>query len=323
MMAIYEQQTIFPHLIDNSMLKALRTCPHKALRGRLQGLQPKRDASIDLHFGRAFASGIEAGRIAFYSMGTLQAAAHEMGMVKARIAYQQDTPPISARSTKTLERLIACVQAYWRQWPLGEDGLTPIPGGIEHEFKFSLPFFHPVDNQPMYYGGKCDMVATDTTGRLVIVDEKTAGTLSDMWMAQWTMDPQMTGYIYAKSHESLAMPRALIRGVSTGTTVSTVEVDVFRTPHQLNQWYVQMMQDVQRLLWLYADGRWDQAFGNACVEYGRPCEYQPLCTSPNTQQLITENYHVAFWSPHSDTPKPLLTPATDGGTTLGASKDDY
>lgn len=322
-MAIYEQQTIFPHLIDNSMLKALRTCPHKALRGRLQGLQPKRDASIDLHFGKAFASGIELARKAFYTLGCLQADAHQIGLVEALTIYKVNTPPISARSNKTDDRLKSCLEAYFRAFPLGEDGLIPIKDGIEHEFKFRLPFFHPVDNQPLYYGGKCDMLATDSSGRIVIVDEKTAGTLSDMWMAQWTMDPQMTGYIFANSLDSMGTPRALIRGVSTGTAVSTVEVDVFRTPHQLQQWYDQMMRDVERMFYFYDNGHWDRAFGNACVEYGRPCEYQPLCTSPNTQQLITENYHVAFWSPHSDSMKPLSTPATDGGTTLGASKDDY
>lgn len=322
-MAIYEQTTIFPHLIDNSMLKALRTCPHKALRGRLQGLQPKRDASIDLHFGKAFASGIEAGRRIFYEQHQSQKVAQGHGIAFAIEAYQENLPPIPARSNKTLDRLVACMRAYWLAFPLGEDGLTPIPGGIEHEFKFLLPFFHPVDNQPMYYGGKCDMLATDSVGRLVVVDEKTAGAnLSDAWMMQWTMDPQMTGYIAALQVDGRPL-RALIRGISTGVSISTVEVDVFRTQHQLDQWHAQMLREVERMFTLYADGHWDRMFGNACVEYGRPCEYQPLCTSPNTQQLITENYTVAFWSPHSDTPKPLSTPATDGGTTLGVSKDDY
>lgn len=319
-------QTIFPHVIDNTLLKDFRRCPYKAFRGRLQGLKPTTDASIDLHFGKAFALGVEVARRDFYELDMRACDAVDIGLFRALTFYRDDCPPLPQRSPKTAEKLAACLRHYWTVWPLGEDGLTPITHGIEREFCIELPLRHPDDNTPLYYGGKIDMHAHDESSKQVIVDEKTAGSFSDAWIAQWTMDPQMTGYLWASGAD-----HAIIRGVSTGTTPTNLEVPIYRSLYHLQLWEAQMLQDIERMIHLYkkqyndqSADVWPRTFGNACVDYGRPCEHMGICTSPNPQDVIDANYKVEFWSPLSDaklTGKDFSTP-TDG-TTSGVTESDY
>lgn len=308
-----EPETVFPHGISHTLLSDFRRCPHKAWRRRLQRLVPNTDGSIDLHFGKAFASAIEAGRRAFYQDGARPSLAGLISMETAFALYQKDCPPIPAKSNKTFERLVAAVTHYWQTWPLGEDGLTPVNDGIEYEFSIEIPFTHPVDGKPLFYTGKMDLVAKNDMGGVVVVDEKTAGSFSDAWLAQWDMDAQMSGYLWAVGAFCApdTTPHALIRGISVGTKVGHILLPVFRTQWQIDVWHAQMLRDVQRLLWMYKGGIWDRNLGDACVAYGRPCDYTPLCLSPNAGQFIKENFKVV---PRRllDTPQPRLL--QDGDT---------
>ena len=58
----------FPTLIDNSAISSFKKCPTDWLYGSLRSITRK-GGNIHLHFGGAYAAGLEAGRKAFYDEG--------------------------------------------------------------------------------------------------------------------------------------------------------------------------------------------------------------------------------------------------------------
>lgn len=149
---------IFPHAIDSTMLATFRSCPQKFFRQYVQHWKPKAE-SVHLVAGGAFASGIEAARLAFYEHGKPALDAEAAGL-QALIEHYGDfeCPPDSAKS---LERTCGALEFYFQNYPLGDDGMEPVlmPGGkrgIEFSFAEPLPFAHPVTGDPILYTGRAD-----------------------------------------------------------------------------------------------------------------------------------------------------------------------
>lgn len=298
----------FPAVIDNTIRKAFIRCPTYALHAHVENLRVAGEESVDLHFGAAFAVGVEVARKQYWQMpGGEGDAVPEDAMnagISAAISYYGNfVAPL--KSFKTAERLVGALSYYFEQWPLGEDGLTPLPGGIECSFAITIPIVHPDTGELLRYAGRYDMAASDGAGRIYIVDEKTASRLGDTFASKWDMDSQMTGYIWSKREEYLrnsngALPQimAQIRAVSIlNRDYGHIEVPIVRADWMIDRWYQQMLRDVEHMVAAYRSGEWDMAMHeNSCVAYMRPCEYTRLCTSPNPERLL-DTYQRVVWNP--------------------------
>ena len=303
---------VFPDVIDNTMLTAWRRCPQYFFRRYIQGLQPKEGISIDLHFGQCVAAGMQKARECYYLYGDVEDA-KSYGIATARERWDSQKPD-GERSGKTERGLISALGHMWNVWPL--EAYKPAPGlagaGIEFAFEISVPVTHPEDPyQQLKFGGRCDFVCQDSDGDIVIIDEKTSGNLSDAWMTQWAIDPQVTGYVWALQqilpHANVS---AQVHGISVyglkrsgEIRVNHVNANVFRTKYQIDVWYNQMLRDLvdMRTQWYHwtayeKDSAWSYHLGNACTAYGRPCEFMGLCNSSNPKRLL-DQFDVKLWKP--------------------------
>jgi len=279
----------------------------------VRNIRPVSDESVDLRFGSAFATGVEITRKAFFQEDLPAKTAIEDGIEAALVAYGDFVAP--DKSNKTAVRLVGALRYYFEQWPLGEDGLTPVAGGIECMFDIPLPLTHPDTGEPIRYAGRYDMLATGVNGRIYVVDEKTTSRLGNSWNAQWDLDAQMTGYIWSVLYgigyrvgKAAIAPdvevMAQIRGVSILLRdYGHAEIPLVRPIWAIDRWYNQMLRDVRRMVDSYETGTWDAAlYSNACVAYQRPCDYTMLCTSPNPERHIEHNYQTVVWNPIATKP---------------------
>lgn len=299
----------FPMCIDNTIRKAFVSCPTQAMYRHVLNKRPLGDESVDLRFGASFATGVEVARKQFYVYNFDVEGAIQCGIDAAQAQYGDFKAP--DKSNKTLVRLIGALRFYFEQWPLGEDGLTPVLDGIECMFDIPIPIQHPDTGQSLRYAGRYDMLATDTNGRIYVVDEKTTSRLGDSWNAQWDLDAQMTGYIWSVLHKhgyEVGQPEtvpeglevmAQIRGISILLRdYGHVEIPIVRPLWMVDRWYYQMLKDVHRMVVAYEKKQWDVALNsNSCVAYNRPCDYAVLCRSANPERLIESNYQEIVWNP--------------------------
>jgi len=289
---------MFPKVIDNSMRKAFVSCPTKFMRRYIEGIMPIGLPSVDLHFGVCFAKGIENARKAYWQEDN-QLHAVEKGIADAQEAWGGFQAP--SLSNKTLARLIGAIRFYFEQWPLDSEVLVPVDNGIEYPFTILLPIKHPETGSYLSYAGRFDAFTRhDNSGRYYVVDEKTTSRLGESWFMQWDMDSQMTGYIWAAKYflDGDAEVMAQVRGISIlRNEYGHAEVPIVRSAYMINQWYAQLLEDIERMLECYKVLYWDKALSNACTEYGRPCDYAMLCKSADPHQLIEGNFKEERWNP--------------------------
>ena len=301
----------FPDFVDNTTRKAFAVCPTKAKYEFVQHLRPAGDKSIHLHFGAAFATGIEVARKWFFGSEPLSAeSAVEAGIEAATQEYGF----MDAQGTyKTLDRLVGALRYYFQTWPLDEEVIRPLNEGIECAFSIPLPVLNPDTGKMLNYVGRYDMRGIDDQHRIWIVDEKTASKLGDLWDAKWDLDCQLTGYIWSVQQQfrrgELTLPpeagpvpdiRALVRAVSIlKYDYGHSEVPMVRSAWYIDRWYGQLVRDVQRMVESYKLGTWDLALHeNACVQFGRKCDFNPLCLTPHPERIIESGmYRLHDWNP--------------------------
>lgn len=301
----------FPNVIDNTIRKAFIRCPTYAKHAHIENLRVGEGESVDLLFGAAFATGMETARKLYFQMpggegDGIAEDAIDRGIDAALAHYGDFNPP--EKSFKTPDRLAGALRYYFEQWPLGADGLTPLPDGIECSFAIEIPVLHPDTGKWIKYAGRYDMAAVDSQGRIHVVDEKTASRLGDSFASKWDMDSQMTGYIWSKLHglrtesglKESEMPEVMadIRAVSIlSREYGHMDVPIVRPAWMIERWHEQMVRDVVRMVDAYRSNEWDMAMHeNSCVAYMRPCEYTRLCTSPNPERLMGD-YKRVVWDP--------------------------
>lgn len=289
---------MFPHTWDSTMLEAFRSCPEKMRRTYVDHWKPKSD-SVHLVAGGAFAKGIEVARKSFYDAGAGREDAEAMGLASLMHAYGDfQCPPDSAKS---LERTAGALEFYFSQYPLGDDGLTPVkfPDGrnaIEFSFAEPLEIAHPITGDPILYTGRMDMVG-EFAGGIYAVDEKTTSSLGATWGKQWEMRAQFTGYQWAAQKAGLNVQGTLVRGVSIlKTKYDTQQVVTYRGPHEVDRWYEQTHRDIARAIQMWKEGRWDFSIGHACAEYGG-CSMVTVCKSPDPEAWLPMYFEQRVWDP--------------------------
>lgn len=272
----------FPDILDASMLSAYKSCARKFYLTYLEHLKAK-EPNVHLHAGKAFASGIEAARRAYYeglysrkiaptSITNVQTgevhtpeagycwAPGPIGDSETAVAHGLEVllreygdfscPPESAKS---LERMAGALEFYYSNYPLEHDSAIPIemPGGkrgIEFSFALPLPIKNPDTGDPLLYCGRMDAITAFAGGHFV-TDEKTATSLGPSWARQWDLRSQFTGYCWATREHGIRCDGVLIRGISIlKTKYDTQQAVSYRPDWQIDRWYSNMLTVVQRLV---------------------------------------------------------------------------
>jgi PD-(D/E)XK nuclease superfamily len=302
-----EMQLRFPDIIDASMLSSYKSCGRKFYLTYLEHLKAK-EPNVHLHAGKAFASGIEAARRAFYEEGKDPEEAVATGLVKLMHDYGGfSCPPESAKS---LERMCGALEFYYTSYPLEHDSAVPIemPGGkrgIEFSFALPLPIKNPDTGDPLLYCGRMDAITSFASG-VFVTDEKTTTSLGPSWARQWDLRSQFTGYSWATREHGIRCDGVLVRGISIlKTKYDTQQAVSYRPDWQINRWYTNMLTVVTRLVDEYralcasgtlSETLFEHNLDEACTSYGN-CGFYDACRSEDASSWLVTNFARKKWNP--------------------------
>lgn len=301
----------FPEVIDNSMRKELVKCETAAKYRYEMGLRPvEGDERVDLIAGKAFASGLEAARKAFYAEGKMSVDALTAGVRALYAEYGSYIP--SGKTNKTVERMAGALAFYLAEHPMETERYRPLllPDGhwaIEVQEQFDLPIDHPETGKPLVLAGRFDMLAVDSEdpdSGVWVVDEKTTSQMGEKWANQWLLDSQMTTYCYLakvllmRYDITLEVKGAIVNGIAIRLRDYEVgRFPVYRPDWMVERWFEQFVMDVSRWRTAFLIGQHNMALDHACAFYNNPCQYVPLCSSRNPERIIETSFAVKRWNP--------------------------
>lgn len=290
----------FPELIDNSALSSFKKCPLDWYYSSIMQVTRK-GGNVHLHFGGAYAAGLEAGRKAYYD--TMLSAEDSVirALHTATLYWGHFEPP--PESAKTYDRLIYALCEYFEQYPLDIEPFAPYRLATDKsavEFTFAIPFpdlLHPDTGQPILYGGRFDMLC-QRDGALFVEDDKTASQLGAQWTRNWLLDSQFTGYCWAAREYGYPVAGAIIRGLSIlKTGFGHAQSIVYRPDWQIERWLQATRHTIRLMIEYHRQGFYPPVLDkHSCNSYGG-CGYHQLCESPNPQSWIAMNYEPRVWNP--------------------------
>lgn len=293
-----ENRPMFPHAIDSTMLASFRSCPQLMFRQYIEHWKPRVE-SVHLIAGAAFAKGIEKAREAFFVDGKSARESEGEGLKALLISYGNFECP--SDSAKSPERMAGALEYYFDQYPLGQDGTSPLsfPNGkraIEFSFATPLPINHPETGDPLLYTGRADMIA-DFAGGSYVFDEKTTSQLGASWSRQWELRSQFTAYCWASRLAGIPVDGAIVRGVSIlKTKYETQQVITYRPDWEVDRWLGQTVRDLQRMIEAWKTGYWDYSLDHACAEYGG-CGFRQICKSQTPENWLPIYFEKKVWDP--------------------------
>lgn len=295
----------FPVAIDNTMRTAWDACQRKFLLSHIYNLRAQ-DPSVHLVFGGAFAKGLEVARKEFYGLGNTNRADY---LGKAYIAaikewdLHLDDPLVDL--PKSLPACLCAIDFFFREWPMATDWVKPLiqPGGEPAiEFTFALPLqigqFSEGNFHPILYTGRFDMFA-DYASEPAVYDDKTAMQLGAQWIKSWSLNSQMTGYIWAGQQHGFKTDTAIIRGISIlKGKFGQAQAIEHRTKWEVASWYNTLHHNLQGMLDAFQEGpdSFLPSYGQACAAYGG-CPYQSLCKKENWKDWIEPDFKIFVWDP--------------------------
>jgi len=288
----------FPAVLDSTIMAAFKSCPHKAHLEFVQHWKSQ-SPSVHLRAGAAYASGLEAARVAFYIDGSTPDDAIALGLQALLTSYGDfECPPESAKSA---DRTAGALEYYFSQYPLGTDKAIPmtLPGGkrgIEFSFLEPLEIIHPESGDPLLYSGRMDMMV-DYEGMHLGEDDKTTSQLGASWPRQWDLRSQFTGYVWGARCAGIKLDGFLVRGVSIlKSKYDTLQAITYRPGWMIDRWYEQLHRDIKRMLVAWESGQWDMNLDHACAEYGG-CQFRGVCQMQRPEPLLRQQFERRKWDP--------------------------
>ncbi len=302
-----------PDVLDSTIMSSFVSCPTEFYYSFCRKLGSK-EPSIDLTAGGAFAKGLEVLRRKFYGPEKLPLPkALEAGMLAAIAAYGDVVVP-EYKAAKGVDRVVTALAAYIEHFPPATDHIQPHYGAdglplVEFTFSVPLPFLNPSTGNPFVYAGRFDMVGL-YNGQLIGVDEKSTSQLGPTWTNKWNLRGQFTGYCWALRQFNLPIVGMVARGVSfLKTSHGFAESLQMRAQWQIDQWYEQLLKNVERMIQSYNAGWFDQDFGESCAAYSG-CPFQRLCTAATPEDWIEGYYGHRDWNPLHTNPEVRLSEST-------------
>jgi len=277
----------FPHVVDSTMISALRECPQKMFRAYMQHWKPQLE-SVDLVAGGAFAKGAEVARKCFYEEGMDEDTSLGYGLSALTKYYGNFDPVID--TPKTLENMQRAFEYFFYRYPLGSDMFEPLrlgsKLGIEFSFLEPLGINHPVTGDPILLSGRADMLGT-YCDQIMLEDDKTTKQLGTSWAEQWEMRSQFSAYAWAVQKAlDIKVSTYLVRGLAIKKTGDDcMQVITHRSEYMVNAWYSQTIRDLNRLINMWDEGYYDYNFDNACNSYFKPCHFTEVCKTGEDEWL--------------------------------------
>lgn len=288
----------FPTVLDSTIMAAFRSCPRKAELEFIQHWKPQ-TPSVHLHAGAAYASGMEAARVAYYLNGHSAEDSIALGIQALLTHYGSFECPED--SPKSASRMAGALEFYFSHYRLGEDQAIPLslPGGksgIEFNFLEPIDLAHPETGDPLLYSGRMDMMCSYENMNLG-EDDKTASQLGASWPRQWDLRSQFTGYVWGAGRAGIKLDGFLVRGVSIlKTKYDTLQAITYRPAWQIDRWYEQLLRDVKRMIAAWQEGYYDYNLDHACAEYGG-CQFRSICQMRDPQALLRQQFERRRWDP--------------------------
>ncbi len=279
------------------MMSAIRACQWKAKAQYFEHWKPQRE-SEHLVAGKAFATGLEVTRNAFYRDGRPAPEAIGMGLSALFKAYGYFEPPQG--SVKTWDRMAGALEYYFDVFPLGGDRATPRFFGDRHGIEFSfaqpLPVLHPETGDPLIYAGRADMVA-DSFGGLMLYDEKTTTSLGPRWTQQWEMRSQFTAYSWGLLSHGINPTGTVVRGIAIlQNSYNHAQHITYRADWERERWLRQTCKDLERMKRAWLEDDYDWNLDHSCSEYGG-CVFTRPCKSPEPIKWLEAEFVKRVWNP--------------------------
>lgn len=305
-------QFSFPTLIDSTMLSTA-ACPRKFFYKFCCHLSASAK-SIHLHAGGAFAHALQVIREAYYK-DQISLEEAQIKAFREFINFWGDYEP-NGNVYKDFVNTWGAVVSYFETYPPESDHIQPFikeDGSPAVEFTFAepLPINHPDTGEPLFYGGRADLIGI-YAGKIAIVDEKTTYSFPQEWERQFMMRGQFIGYCWAAWQNGIEAEVSVVRGV--GIQVRDIkhrEVILNFPKWQIDRWYEQMLYKVHMIKGYYEkfkeliaagvdfdvamDRSFPLNFGNECSGYSG-CEMMDLCTS-NAPSSWFDTFERYEWSP--------------------------
>lgn len=289
----------FPLAWDSTMVKSFRSCPRQFFWQYMHHY--KKDSSVHLHAGKAFASGLEEMRKAYWNEGQDTETALARGLRKLLSDYGDFQRP--SDSPKSAARMAGAMEYYHSAYPLGSDGADPVrlsDGSRAIEFSFALPLsqglVHPETGEPILYTGRTDQVV-EWAGSIYVEDDKTTSQLGGMWANQWDLRSQFTGYTWGARQLWAGVTGALVTGIAIRKTgYDHARVPTPRPGYLVDRWHHQVLRDIQRAIECWQSGEWDYDLDESCNAYGG-CPFKDPCKANDPQPWLDAGYVVRIWDP--------------------------
>lgn len=297
-------QVEFPSVIDSSMMSTYKTCPQKMLQEYMFHWKP-RGEKVDLHAGKAFATGIERARTAYFVENKDPETAVQEGFKALMVAYGDYECP--ADSPKSLGRMADALLFYYEHYPLDRDPAIPHifadgKRGIEFSFAEPVDFKHPVTGEPLIYCGRLDAIADFMNG-LYMVDEKTTKSLGPTWGSQWHLRSQFTAYAWGCKRSKIDVQGTIVRGISIlKTKYDHQQAITYRPDWQVDRWYEELihhLSDMQVAWERLQEGKRVNFYYNldsGCSTYGT-CVFTDVCRSKDPKPWLRANFEQRVWDP--------------------------
>lgn len=282
----------FPLVFNESLRSAFVSCPRAAFWEFFEHWKSP-FPNVHLHAGKAWASALEAARLAFYVEGFTPKQAQAIGLETLVREYGDFIPPDrGSGAAKSLDRLIEAFTYYFLAFPIETDPAQPhiLPNGKPMvEFNFALPIspdlLHPETGDPILFAGRADMVAR-FAGALTIYDDKTTSALGGTWAQQWNRRSQFTAYTWAAHQYNIPVTQVLVRGIAIlKTTINHAQAIPVRTQHHVDEWHKQIIRDIRRAIACWEEGYFDVNLSDSCSSFGG-CMFQQPCMSNNPEPWL-------------------------------------
>ena len=295
------------------MLNSFRVCPQRFFWEHGCGLRDPAPA-VDLVAGGAFA----AGREALYRAAH-QGADRTAALSAAQASFDRSWGDFEllpdSKSPKTKQRTWEALVSYAETYSPPEDSIEPWSGEsgeLGFEWRFKIPLApettgtgpwpnHPETGQPFFYGGRCDAVGRLHGALPVVLDDKTTSRFESaaVWSAGLQMRAQLLGYVF--SVQQLLDPTcdtALVRQ----TAIRSSGVEHRESPliqfsrFEIGRWLETTRQTLWALVRAAESGQFPPVLGDACVSWGRLCEFAAPCRSAEPAAHL-ERFVERRWDP--------------------------
>lgn len=289
-----------PIYMDSTMLSAWKSCKYKWYIAHGRNLRPP-GSNIHLTAGGALAAGTEAARRAQFGRSDPLAVDDLMHAAIGPFLREWKDCPSDPEHPKNIHNTLHALERYFTNYHPLYDPAQPLrraDGTPTTEFTFSIPLEidHP-SGVPFIYCGRFDLLGRYTdNGRLVILDEKTTGSLGAYWARQWDMRGQFIGYIWACRKLGYEIEDVLVRGIGImKTDIVFMSVPLRYSESQLLRWERDLYAELDMLKHFHKENYYPQNWADACSSYGG-CPFTDLCKHNDPEQW-TSNYETHIWSP--------------------------